>query len=123
MRRLVAALMVLAAAPAYAMTTLSTPLIFFEAFVGQGPFCTVVNVSTKPIDVTLNLVDFTGNIVGTEVEHLLSQAGNSRFYGVDQNAELMRCTFTFSGSAKSVRAAIDVLDINNGVPLVALSAS
>jgi len=69
----------------------------------QTLYCTVVNVSTSPVDVTIDILDYFGNnIAGPTLFTLGPEEGNALGDGTGNGA---RCRFTASTSAKKIRGA------------------
>lgn len=121
MKRLIAALIfTLLVSPAFAMTTLSSTLVFIAN--GTSPSCNFVNVSTKPMDVHLSLVDMNNTLLANpSFLAVPSQQGKGIVFPGGAGTDV-RCTFTFSGSSKSLRAALELLD-TNFVAVAALPAT
>ena len=69
----------------------------------QTLYCTVVNVSTSSVDVTVDILDYFGNtIAGPAAFTLAPEEGNALGDGTGNGA---RCRFTASTSAKKIRGA------------------
>jgi len=69
----------------------------------QTMYCTVVNVSTSPVDVTIDILDYFGNTVaGPAMFTLAPEEGNALGDGTGNGA---RCRFAASTSAKKIRGA------------------
>ena len=95
----IAALLVVAAAPAQAKTVLYTPFVDVGA---THLGCSVVNVSKKELSVAIDWIDFTGTVKSTDtVDVMPGHAAFSTFSGT----QVLFCRFTFDGGKNSVRAA------------------
>ena len=71
--------------------------------VTQTLYCTAVNVSTTPVDVTFEILDYFGNAIqGPFTDTLAPEEGNAIGDGSGNGA---RCRFTASTSAKKIRGA------------------
>jgi len=121
MKRLIAALgFMLLASPAFAITQISTAPIIVAGANRAG--CQFTNVSSKSITVDVTLFEGTGMALA----HGQFTDGPFQSDGIDNTpngaTEFLSCVFLFSGSAKNIRATIEVLD-SNVLPLVALPAS
>jgi hypothetical protein len=69
----------------------------------QIMYCTAVNVSTSPVDVTFEILDYFGNNIQGPVQLTLQpEEGNAIGDGSGNGA---RCRFTASSSAKKIRGA------------------
>jgi hypothetical protein len=69
----------------------------------QTMYCTAVNVSTSPVDVTFEILDYFGGVVqGPILITLAPEQGNAIGDGTGNGA---RCRFTASTSAKKIRGA------------------
>jgi hypothetical protein len=68
----------------------------------QTLFCDIVNVGTTPQEVTIDILDYFGNVVQGPLQQLLvPEQGTALGDGSGSGA---RCRFTVSGSTKKVRA-------------------
>jgi hypothetical protein len=110
----------LLAAPAFAITQISTGPVFQAG--ANRVSCEVTNVSSKTITVDMTVFEGTGMALAQ------GQATLGPFQSADVEntpngaSEFLTCVFLFPGSAKQVRASLVLLD-NNLLPLVALPAS
>jgi hypothetical protein len=123
MRFLTALIFTFLVTPAFARTTiLSSTFVFIAS--GTGVTCNFVNVSTKPLDVTVSVVDIANTVLTTNLFTAVSpQQGNGLGTGVGGSAgETARCVFAFSGSSKSLRGALEVVNLA-GVLLATLPAT
>ena len=88
--------------------------------------CNFVNVSSKPLDVTVSVVD-TSNTVLETFAFAGSLATPSQFgQGITfapQYGDFIRCVFTFSGPSKWVRAALEAPDATVSTILGTLPAT
>ena len=110
MRSLLTALMfTLMVAPGFAgMTTISTPLVLGTNDTHID--CDYVNVSTKTIaSLTVSIVSVGGTVFSTTSTSQLPPQGGTGLEG-SPIGFLVRCVFTFSGSPKSIRGALEVID-------------
>jgi hypothetical protein len=82
--------------------------------------CTAVNVSTKSFGVLLVLYSHDGTTLVTGGSNLGPQQETAILSSVVTDD--VHCTVTFSGSSKSVRGAMVVIDNTNFKPLSALPA-
>ena len=120
MRLMIALICTFFVAPAFAMTTLSSSSI--EIVSTTELQCVFVNVSSNPLDVTVNVVDINANLLlTTTFSAVPSHKGETLDFTQPGGPDLF-CQFTFSGSSKSLRAALEVTDLT-GVPLVTLPAT
>jgi hypothetical protein len=68
----------------------------------QTVYCDIVNVGTTPQDVTIDILDYFGNVVlGGFSQPLAPEQGTALGDGSGAGA---RCRFTVTGSTKKVRA-------------------
>jgi hypothetical protein len=109
MRLIGALLSILVVGPAFATTTLSSPLVFIAS--GTFPSCDVTNVSTKPLDVTVRWVDLSGSDMGS-ITFTGLMPGTSNALGTTAQGNFvnnsMRCIVSLGASAKSVRTAFEI---------------
>ena len=68
----------------------------------QTIYCDVVNVGTTPQTVTIDVLDYFGNVVQGGFQQLLSPEQGTAVG--DASGQGARCRFTVSGSTKKVRA-------------------
>jgi hypothetical protein len=119
MKRLIAALgFTFLAFPALAMTTLNTSMIDPG---GDSVVCNVVNVSSKVITVTISVINAIGAVL--ESGQASAMPGNGINVGVKSPVSLVYCSFVFSGSSKSMRGSLEVVDQSTGNPVATLPAS
>jgi hypothetical protein len=117
-------------APAVAgATTLSTTFILPTANPGQAApvriSCNFINVSSKPLDVTISVLDHDGNVIDSTTYPGTTSQQTWWFFPstTETGSDAVHCVFTFSGSAKSARAAMEVVNAQTSVPLVVLPAT
>jgi hypothetical protein len=67
----------------------------------QTIYCDIVNLNTTPKNVTIDILDYFGNVVNTGTITVLPSQGNAVGDGSGQGAW---CRFTVDGSAKKYRA-------------------
>jgi hypothetical protein len=109
-------LLLCAAAPATAATTLYTaPQRVDNGLNNVSMWCTITNVSTKPVEVTaVELLGFNGDLIirveGGPFTLGPLQSGGTFSYDNDSNI----CRFTFNAPAKAVRASSCVHQLNVG---------
>jgi hypothetical protein len=105
------AFLVLASTSAHAGKVLWTPPALAAYPSLQTIYCDIVNVATTPQDVTIEVLDYFGNVVsGPMTITLPPEQGNALGDGSGSGA---RCRFTVSGSTKKVRA-VAVYDNGSG---------
>jgi len=123
MRLLTALIFTSLVTPAFATWVLTPPVNVILS--SNLVLCSVVNVSSKPLDVTVSLVDVYNRTIATQHFAAIAPAITDWILGIPYAGSegLMRCGFEFSGSPKSVRASIEVLDQSTNLGLVALPAS
>jgi hypothetical protein len=124
-RLLTAVIFTLLVSRAFAGTT---TLSSTHAWIGPPNLvmCNFVNVSSKPLDVTVSVIDYS-NIVLETFAFAGSLATPSQFGQgitfVPQYADFIRCVFTFSGPSKWVRAALETPDATVSTILGTLPAT
>jgi len=67
----------------------------------QTIYCDIVNVATTPQVVTIDILDYYGNLVQSTQQTLVPEQGTALG---DNGFSAARCRFTVSGSTKKVRA-------------------
>ena len=118
---LMAGVVFVAGSPAMAIAAdLSSTMIHVSGGTGVG--CHVVNVSTKPLDVTVSLLDTgTGATVETYTAmDLLPGVGTGVGTGPGDVHKNVRCVVSYRGPAKAVRAALVITSTAGFVPLTTL---
>ena len=119
MKRLIAALgFTFLVPPAFAMTTLSTSYVFIPAT--DSGTCFLANVTSKQLIVTVSTIAIDGTTIGSAQTMAQPQHGRETSF---TGGTFVRCTFAFSGSSKSLRAGLIVVDGGTNAPLVSLPAS
>jgi hypothetical protein len=106
MRFLTALIFTFLVTPAFAgLTTLSTlPL---SAVASNNIVCLITNTSTtKSLDVTISLHGASGNLLNTSGA-VTVMPGTTTGLPNDGIIDVVRCVYTFSGSSKLVRAAME----------------
>jgi hypothetical protein len=83
---------------AYA-TVIYTPLVDIS---GKNLECSVFNVSTKPVTVTIDWLDYTGTVQSTITQAAAPGAGYISSLAGPTN---LLCRFTFNASKSSLRTA------------------
>ena len=105
MRFLTALIFTFLVTPAFALTTLSTPAISVEG--SDGILCNITNTSTtKSLDVTISLHGESGTLEGSSTATLMP--GTTTALVNTGIVDFVRCVFTFSGSSKLARAAMEI---------------
>ena len=76
----------------------------------QTLYCDILNVDTQPMSITIDVIDYFGEVVGT-LGPLTTDPGKAQALG-DATGAGAYCRFTISGSSRKVRA-VGIYD--NGV--------
>jgi hypothetical protein len=98
---LVAAGLVLSTAVASQAGTLSTAPALAAYPSQQTIYCDIINLNTSPKNVTIDVVDYFGNVINTGSFSLLPSNGQAVGDGSGQGAW---CRFAVDGSTKKYRA-------------------
>jgi hypothetical protein len=77
-------------------------------------------VTSKPLAVTVSTIAIDGTTIGSAPA--MAEPQHGREMGV-AGGTFVRCTFAFSGSSRSLRAGLIVVDGGTSAPLVSLPAS
>jgi hypothetical protein len=120
MRFLTALIFTFLVTPAFAgLTTLSTPAVAVNT--SNAISCNITNTSTtKSLDVTISLHGQSGSLENSSTATLMP--GETTGQATVNISGLVRCVFTFPGSSKLVRAAMEI-DNGTDVQLVLAPAN
>jgi hypothetical protein len=100
------ALALASASAAHAGATLETaPLLAMDA--GGSLYCQIRNVGPAPMQITVEGIDFGGDVVLSHTDTFAAGEGRSRLAA---GPVATRCRFKVAGSAKRVRAAAVYFD-------------
>jgi len=94
-------------APAFGGVLYTAPAS--AAFTGGHLSCGFRNLSTTPRDVTVEHLDFAGNVVAAHTFEDV-EPDTSYAFGNWDNEQSVSCRFVFAGSTKRLQAAAEYLD-------------